>query len=98
MIKAGGVIYNQGTGEVALVRMLDGQVCFVSAKMDECEIVAYTRALPEVVFHSGETENNTAVTAVIHNVGTDCSVGEGSVGAHVNVHCVCCRSSKCAVT
>ena len=33
MIKAGGVIYNQGTGEVALVRMLDGQVCFVSAKM-----------------------------------------------------------------
>ena len=33
MIKAGGVIYNQETGEVALVRMLDEQVCFVSAKM-----------------------------------------------------------------
>ena len=33
MIKAGGVIYNQETEEVALVRLLDGQVCFVSAKM-----------------------------------------------------------------
>lgn len=33
MIKAGGVIYNQETDEVALVRMLDGQVCFVSAMM-----------------------------------------------------------------
>ena len=36
MIKAGTAIYNKETDEVALVRSIDGEVCFISAKMSSC--------------------------------------------------------------
>ena len=36
MIKAGTAIYNNETKEVALVRLVDGQVCFTSVKMSLC--------------------------------------------------------------
>ena len=34
-LKAGIAVYNTQTDEVALMRMVDGQVCFTSAKMSQ---------------------------------------------------------------